>query len=411
MQILTTSRTFETRSAPATATWGSTAPPLPGVGAMSAGQSVTTETALQSAAVYGSVCLISDSIATLPVRQWKMVNGEPNAMESAPVIAQPWPEITQRDFITQGTVSQLTGGNIFGKVTARDERLYPSQVQLWSPTRVAVRRDPKTGQPEWHYGNTAVPTDDVTRSMGMSLPGAIVGMNPITCMRQTMGVALAQDAYNSAYYANSAEPRGVIQVEGDLDPNETLALAKSWLQAHQGVGNAHLPAVLTGGATWEAVSMSHADQQFLEMMQFSQATISGFIYRIPPHMLGMTEKATSYGKGIEEQELAFVRNTLLIWLARWEDLMSSWLPPGQFVTFDLSERLKGDALAAWQGAQIARVIGAKSSAEIRSDFKLPKVTDPTQAALLDSFDQPLNSSPVKQLQGDGGDNSGKPTEK
>jgi hypothetical protein len=92
-------------------------------------------------------------------------------------------------------------------------------------------------------------------------------------------------------------------------------------------------------------------------------------------------------------------------------MMSSWLAPGQFVTFDLSQRLRGDTLQRWQAYQIARVIGAKSSAEIRKEEGLHQVTDPTQAAILDSFEQPLNSSPVKQLQGDGGDHSGKPTEK
>jgi len=414
MQILTADRKFETRSANPYTPWGSTAPPIPGSGGLSAaGTSVTTESAMQLAAVWGSIALISDSIATLPIRQWKLVAGEARPIDDAneaAVIHQPWPEITQRDFITQGTVSQLLRGNLYGEITARDERFYPAQVRIETPDRVKVTRNRETGVVEVRYGNRLVPPDDVTRAMGLSFPGGIVGLNPIEYMRNLLGLGRATDLYAGAFFSNSAEPRGVIQVKGDLDVNETKALAASWMEAHQGIGNAHLPAVLTGDAEFKPISMSHSDMEFLALMQWGQATIAGYVYRIPPHMFGVQDRSTSWGKGIAEQELGFVRNTLLVWLARWEDLLSSWLPPRQFVTFDLSERLRGDPLQRWQSYQLARVTGVMNAREIRDAEGLPRV-DGDQAAMLERYDQPLNSSPMKPQQGDGGDDSIKPTEK
>ena len=399
MQIRTRDGGFETRGANPLAPWGSTTPPSNGsLGMATAGVVVSDHTALQLAAVYSSVALIADSIATLPIRQWRTVGGGPPApMDPAPVIVQPWSEFTRRDFITQGTISLLLRGNLFGKVAARDKYLFPEQVQLVHPDHARIRRL-GDGSIETRSWNKPIDPDDVTRAMGISLPEGLVGLNPIENMRNVLGLARAQDLYSGSFFANSARPDGVISVEGDLDVKEAKAMKQAWLQSHQGINGAFLPAVLAGGAKFQPISMNLADAQFLEQMQFSASVISGMIFRVPPHMIGMVTKDTSWGSGIEQQELGYVRNTLLIWLNRWEDLMTSWLPPGQFVTFDLSERLRGDTLQRWAAYQVARVIGAMNNEEIRDREGLPAadLSDP-------SYAQPLNSSPMPASVTQGGD--------
>jgi HK97 family phage portal protein len=376
---------------------------------------VSEKTALQLAAVWGSVALISDAIATLPIRQWRATTTEPKAMDSAPVIAQPWSELSvgpnesngaQRAYLTQGTASFLLRGNFFGKIIGWDERENPAQVQLVHPDHVKIRRTDK-GAVEVRYWNEIVPPDQVTRAMGLSVPEGLVGLNPIEHMRNSLGVARAQDLYAGSFFANQARPDGVIQVPGDLNDDQTKAMSKEWLEAHQGINHAFLPAVLTGGAEWKPISMNLADAQFLEQMQFSESVISGRIYRVPPHMLGMVDKDTSWGAGIEQQELGFVRNTLLIWLARWEDLLTSWLPKGQFVTFDLSGRLRGDTLQRFSAYQLARVCGFMNNLDIMRAEGLAVPADAQSQAILSAYDAPLNSAPVKPTStgGAGGDKS------
>lgn len=401
MQILTREGTFESRAISGTVPWGDTVPPSNAdLGA--AGGQISERTAMQLCAVYGSVSLISEAISTLPIKQWRQV-GTSDAAEMAvsPVIAQPWPEITQMDFIIQGTYSMLLRGNLWGKIASRDpNKLLPQTVQLVHPDHARVRRLPD-GQLEFRYWNDIVQADDVTRAMGISAPEGIKGLSPIEHLRNSFGLARQQDLYANAFFANSARPDGWIGVDEELDDEETERMLLSWLNAHQGVGHSHIPAVLTGGAKFNAVTMSLADVQFLEQMQWSDSRISGQIYRIPPHMLGMVDNDTSWGAGIEQQQIGFVRDTLLPWLRRWEDLMRTWLPSRQFVTFDLSERLRGDSLQRWSGYQIARVIGAMNNEEIRAQESLPAVTDPTAAATLQQYDAPLNSAPVKALSSSG----------
>jgi HK97 family phage portal protein len=404
MEIRTQERTYETRGANPLLPWGSTVPPTNGqLGMSTAGTTISEHTALQLAAVYGSVSIISDSIATLPIRQYRQT-GSTSAvqMDPAQVIEQPCSEMSQRDFITQGTVSLLLRGNLFGDITAWDDRLFPAQVRLVHPDHAKVRRL-TDGSIETRYWNQVVQPDNVTRAMALSLPEGLVGLNPIEYMRNVLGVARAQDLHGGAFFSNSARPDGVITMDGDLDPDEAKAMKMSWLEAHQGINKSHIPAVLTGGAKFTPISVSASDAQFLEQMQFSASVISGMIYRVPPHMIGMVTKDTSWGSGIEQQELGFLRNTLLIWLNRWEDLMSSWLPPGQFVTFDLSERLRGDTLQRFAAYQIARVIGAMNNLQIIQAEGLPMPTDPDVIAELSNYSAPLNSAPMPAGPGEGGD--------
>jgi hypothetical protein len=131
-----------------------------------------------------------------------------------------------------------------------------------------------SGQIEVRYYNELIAPDDVTRKMALSRPGDLVGLNPIEYLRNTIGLARAADLYGASFFQNSAMPSGVIELEDDLDPEETLAMARSWSQQHQGIGQAGLPAVLTGGAKFNALSITPDDAQFLQSRQFSQNEIA-----------------------------------------------------------------------------------------------------------------------------------------
>ena len=388
--------------------FGNSQPPTNGMlGGMFGGTPVNEHTAMQLAAVYGSVDLISAAIASLPVKQYREARGgQLMEMPLAPVIAQPWSEITRRDFVTQGTASLLLRGNLYGRIVSRDADGFPEQVQLIHPDHARVRRN-SNGNLEVEYFGKLVPPTQVTRAMALSVPESLVGISPVENLRNSLGLARAQDLYAGAFFANSARPDGWIGVDDDLDPDETTAMIKSWMAAHQGLSQAHLPAILTGGAKWNAITMSMGDAQFLEQMQYSASVISGMIYRVPPHMIGMVDRSTSWGNGIEQQELGFVRNTLLIWLNRWEDLFDSWLPDGQRVKFDLSDRLRGDTLQRFSAYQIARVAGWMSNLDVMRSEGMELPTDPELLAQLADYNAPLNSAPVKPTStgGAGGDKS------
>ena len=385
---------LERRSAPPIP-WGDSTPPPPGA-ASSYGGPISEQAALQVAAVYGSIGVLCDSMATLPIDLFNSLDpARRRRLPPSQLLRQPYVEISRQDWVVQYTASLGLRGNFYGQVIERDEDHYPTQIKPIHPDQARVRRITSgrgTGRVEYRFNGEVVPLDDVFHVRYLSMPGMLVGLNPIEYLRVTLGLARAQDSYGAAYFENSANPAGQIVVPEDLDPEETIALARSWLASHQGTGRAHLPAVLTGGAEFKPISITPEDSQFLESRQFTQTQISGMIFRVPPHMVGIVDRSTSWGRGIEQQERGYVTHTLSGYISRYEEAMTAIHPREQYVRFDLSERLRGATLERYQAWSLGIASGFLCQDDARAAEHLPPLPD----GLGRTFLMPINSEPLRE---------------
>ena len=357
--------------------------------------SVTEQSALQIAAVYGCVGVLCDSMATLPVDLFSSLDpATRRRLPPSQLVRQPYIEISRQDWIVQFTASLALRGNFFGQIVERDEDHYPTQIKPIHPDQARVRRvtsGKQAGRPEYRFNGQPVPIDDVFHVRFLSMPGMLEGLNPIQYLRVTLGLARAQEEYGASYFANSANPSGVITIEDDLDPEETVAVAQNWRAAHQGVGRANLPAVLTGGARFQAISITPQDSQFIQSRGYTEQEIVGRIFRIPPHMVGIQEKSTTWGRGIEEQARGFVTNTLAGYYTRYEESLTAIHPHSQYVRCDLSERLRGDLLARFQGYSLAIASGFMCQDDARAAEHLPPLPD----GLGKTFLMPINAQSLR----------------
>jgi HK97 family phage portal protein len=386
--------------------WGpSTAPPTNGSLGMGnpTGGRVSEATALQVTAVYGSVGVIADSLATLPWDRWSSL--EPATRRKLPptqLMKQPYVEIRRTDWLTQYATSMALRGNFYGHVVDRDEDFYPTQIKPIHPDHAEVRRAPagasNAGAPEYRFNGKLVKIDDVFHIRNLSLAGSLVGLNPIEYLRVALALALAQEGYGAAYFRNSANPGGVIEAEDDLDDEEVGVLARSWMQAHQGVGQSHLPAVLTAGAKFHAIQITPQDSQFLESRAYSGSDISGKIFRVPPHMIGIVDRSTSWGTGIEQQEMGYARNTLAGYYGRLEEGVTSLSPDEDYTRFDLSERLRGDKLQRYQAHSLGVLGGWLCADDVRDEEGKAPVPDGMGANYMVPINSELLKQALKELQ-------------
>ncbi len=336
-----------------------TAPPPPGsVGGAVGGLHVTTESATQVAAVYGCVSLLADSVASLPLRALSKPATVNTAKElpTPALLERPYELLSLTDWIVCAIWSLALRGNFIGHIVERDRLGYPTQIAPIPPDVVNVRPLPD-GTFEWRFAGHLVPSDDVFHIRYQSMPGMILGINPIQMMRYSFGLAHATDVWAGEYYGNSANPQGVIESPEPYDEVEVKAWAAAWQAAHGGVKKSNYPAFLTAGATFKPINISPADQQLLETRKFSQEEISGIVFRIPPHMLGLNERSTSFGRGIEQQERGFVANTLAGYLVRLERALTECLPPRKFASFDISHRIRGSELERAQTVSLLALAG------------------------------------------------------
>ena len=363
----------EKRGANPYSEWGSTAPLPPSQGTSGGfvgGEHVTIDSATQIAAVYGCVGLLADSVASLPLR---VLDAPPTKVSAKEIVTPDWLErpfeqITLTDWVVTCMWSLALRGEIVGLILSRDRLGFPTQIAPVSPDAAKVEVDKDTQQFRWRINGEPVKTEDVWHIKYQALPGVIRGLNPIQMMRYSFGLAHATDVWAANFYQNSANPQGVIEVEGSLSEDAARKMKTDWISSFGGLAQSNLPAVLTEKSKFNPININPADQQLLESRKYSAEEIAGIVFRIPPHMVGLNERSTSFGRGIEQQERTFVANTLAGYLCRIERGLTECLPKGQYVNFDLSHRIRGTLLELSQAAGILMTSGLYVADELRGKF-------------------------------------------
>jgi HK97 family phage portal protein len=180
-----------------------------------------------------------------------------------------------------------------------------------------------------------------------------------------VGLALATEDYGATFFANGANPGGVLEHPGVV--KEPDRLRESWQSQFSGT-NAHKVAVLEEGLKFHQMSIPPEQAQFLETRKFQINEIAR-IFRVPPHMVGDLEKSSF--SNIEQQSLEFVKYTLDPWVVRWEQsLQQALVLPSEkatiFIKFNLDGLLRGDYQSRMLGYSTGIQNGFYSVNDVRS---------------------------------------------
>ena len=351
------------------------------------------DAAMSIGTVYTCIAILADAVATLPLNGF-IKTSDKSKVPISPMpllLTDPWPEGTLGDFLTQVMVSLTLRGNFFGQIVDYDEFGSPSMVRPIHPDSVMARRNQKNGKRMYWVDGVLQDTTTIVHIPSLLMPGSFIGLNPVEYMRQGWSLAAAAEKYGGQFFANSANPSGIISTEEDLGEDEVRAMAQSWKEAHGGLGNALYPAILTGGAKWQQISITPDDAQFLQSRAFSKGDIASF-FRLPLEMVGVSDPANR-GMSPEDREMGFVTNTLTPWLTRIEQYLSRMIPNTQYAKFDVSNRLRGDTLSRFQAYTLAVNGGWMNNDEIRDKEDQP----PMPNGLGKIFWRPLNFDTAQNI--------------
>jgi HK97 family phage portal protein len=140
--------------------------------------------------------------------------------------------------------------------------------------------------------------------------------------------------------------------------------------------NAGKTMVLEAGMKYQQVSMTPEDAQMLQTRAFNVEEICRW-FRVPPFMVGHTEKTTSWGTGIEQQMIGFLTFTLLPWIKRIEQSINRWLLKANerrvyFAKFNPEGLLRADSAARAAFYSTMTQNGIMDRDECREKENLPK---------------------------------------
>lgn len=287
---------------------------LTGSALSAAGPAVTERTAMGIGAVYACIGLIGGAIASLPLpiyrrtesgrervnhELWWLFNEQPCACMSAAVMWEylTWSLLLHGDAFA--IIRRAATGNIIGI-----EPVHPTCVSVSEIGEYLIYTVIDDGETSVFH------QDDILHIPGLGFDGTR-GLSPLRyAARQAFGLALAADEYSARFFSNGARPDYIIATEAKMDKAQQDLFRESWMARYAGLKNAHIPAILAGGkADVKALTLSPEEAQLMATRTF-QSTDIARIYGVPPHMIGITEKTTSWGTGIEQQSIGFVKYTL-----------------------------------------------------------------------------------------------------
>jgi HK97 family phage portal protein len=335
-----------------------------------AGMNVTPESAMQLAAVFSCVRVVSETLASLPfiIYRRRPDGGKERAVDhplyrvlhDSPNIWQ-----TSMEFVEMMQGHLELRGNAFAHIVpgprgAIDQLipLHPDLVQVYRIPNGRLKyqvRSRFTAEVNWYT------QDEIFHLRGLSSDG-LVGLSTIAVQRETIGTGLGMQDYGGRFFANDSKPSFVLEHPGRFKDDAARDKFRDSIQRSQTEGNRHKVLLLESGMKASQLGLTNKDSQFLEASGAKSVEIAG-IFRVPPHKIGILDRATH--SNIEHQNIEFVIDTMRPRAVRWErrvnidliDPLNEALGDDCFGEFLLDGLLRGDLKSRMDSYAVARQWG------------------------------------------------------
>lgn len=343
-----------------------------------AGITITELTAMNFSAVFRCVSLVSGLGGAMPIT---VANAETKEPVEHPLMADPHPDMTRLEFWRLSYVHRTLWGNFYA------QKIYKNSGTLqylipFAPDRVVVfQGDSSAANPSGKFfrvtdekGKTSVLTSrEVFHLPGLGFDG-MCGVSPIKLGAQAIGLALGAESYAARLFGRGNLMSGILKTDQKLTEPVAKSLKDRWRQTASGLQNAHEAVVMDYGLEFQSLTMPNDDAQLLESRRFELTEI-GRWYGVPPFLLFDHEKSTTWGSGLEQQALGFVKFDLHpMWLAPTEQRISKeLLDEGLKATYDTTDLLRGDSIARAEFYRVMREVGSYSANDIRRNENLPDI--------------------------------------
>lgn len=359
------------------------------------GITVNTDSAMRVGAVYTCVLVLSQSVAQLPLHEYEKSSTSKSKATNHYlydlVHDQPNEWMTSYEMKQLVMVHLLLRGNsIWLKAKVPGQRKIRELIPFHPNLIQGIQQDSKyrlsykVKRPNSTEIDT-IPGDRVVHFRGLSMDG-FSGLSPLEYAREMIGLSIATEKHGAKLFANGARLGGILSHPTKISEGAHERLIKSFNEAYTGVENAHKTALIEEGMTWNKVTMTAEDSQFLDTRKYQRSEIAGF-YRVPSHMINDLEKATF--SNVEHLDLAFVKHSLMPWLVSFEqtlkkDCMTDEEKKKYYFKFSVEGLLRGDIKSRNEAHQKAVMGGWLNRNEVR------ETEDRNPVDGLEEFLEPMN---------------------
>lgn len=341
--------------------------------------------------VYRCVDLISDSVAALPLKTYRL-DGEGFKSEAKNHPAyylldmEPNEDMTRFVFFKTLMASVLLTGNGYAYIE-RDSNLNAVQLIYLPSNQVTITWiTDRLGIMRKRYQivgfKELVEPRDMIHVLNFSYDG-IIGVSTLEHARQSLSIATSTEEHAEGFFRSGASVSGILTVEGArLDKEKKDQIYQTWEERTNPVtGHPNGIAVLEGNMRYQPISINPRDSQFIESRQFNVVDICRFFSVSPVKAFDLSKSSYST---VEATQLQYLTDTLLGVITKIELEINRkvFLPSerGVFVAeFDTSAILRTDKSAQAAFWKDLATVGAATPNEIRRENNMSRIENGDKA--------------------------------
>lgn len=338
--------------------------------ATQSGVVVDAEVANTLSSVWASIELIAGLGASLPLDEFRVQAGEQVQVPLSAFFTDPDPDpsVTAVAFRAQLLRSAVARGNAYAQLLGGETGTPYGAVTI-HPDRVQWKHE-QGADSIWRWNiyvdgqrRERWPLGDIWHFALFQQAGSPVGMSPIQYHAQTIGASLAAQRFGQQFFDRSGIPTVLIQPPAGvaLTDDQANKLKDKVIAATRG---SREPLVMPADISFEKVSISAEDSQFLETQRYGVEEVARIFLGGFPELIGA---AVTGGGSItyanREQRMAdFIALSLAPrYLVPLEAAMSALLPRGRYVRHNIDALLRADLNSRFNAyklnAEIASLMG------------------------------------------------------
>lgn len=333
------------------------------------GARVSTDLLASMSAVSACVRVISESIGQLPIGIFtREANGDKDPDPNHPLYDllqwQSNEEQTALEFREEITAHAVQRGTGVAEIIPGRRGAVDQLIPLRPDHLKAIAVVDGSGRRQWQLEHKA-PGEPMRRLLrdqlfivrGRANPGCpILGIDPLTFHMSSLGAAWETQQYGKRFLENDARPSGILTHPGGFKTTDDRnVFLRAWARAFGGA-NRSKTAVLEHGMTYNTISVSPEQAQFLETRKYTDVDVAR-IFRVPPHEIGILDRATF--SNIEHQSLEFVKKALMRWIVGWDQAIKRdlFVSNRYFAEHNVAGLLRGDLLTRYKSFALGRQWG------------------------------------------------------
>lgn len=340
-------------------------------GPTKSGARVNESTAFNVTAVRACVALRANLLAMLPVKLYRKTPTGPKEQDDHPLSRlmrrKPTRRHTKFKWVHYGQVCFDLGGAGFSRVH-RNAYFEVERLEVMKPseTRTLLRSDDRL---VFDFKGERLEDFEVLRVSNLSTDGT-TPRSPLHDLREAVGLSMAAEEFTARTFVNGNRSPGVFVGKENYTAEKANTFFE-WYQKHYaGAANAGKTPFIWGGVDWKDAGFTLQEAELLGQRKFSIEEIAR-VYQIPLHLIGSTEKATTWGSGIDSLNRGLVDYTLSPLCKNWEEEMNTTLltereqDEGYYFKFVVDALLRADLKTRAMIYQTMRGIAAMDVNQIR----------------------------------------------